>query len=44
MQKSKRRVTDAKRKAWERQLGELPPGFHTWTDNDGTEWIWRLPQ
>jgi hypothetical protein len=44
IKKSKRRVTDAKRKAWERQLGDLPLGFHTWTDNDGTEWIWRLPQ
>jgi hypothetical protein len=41
---SKRRVTDAKRKAWERQLADLPIGFHTWTENDGAEWIWRLPQ
>ena len=44
IKKSKRRVTDAKRKAWERQLEDLPLGFHTWTHNDGTEWIWRLPQ
>jgi hypothetical protein len=44
IKKSKRRVTDTKRKAWERQLQDLPLGFHTWTDGDGTEWIWRLPQ
>jgi AAA domain len=41
---SRRRVADANRKAWQRQLENLPSGFHTATAPDGTEWIWRLPQ
>jgi hypothetical protein len=44
IKRSKRRVADANRKAWQRQLGNLPLGFYTETAPDGTEWIWRLPQ
>jgi hypothetical protein len=41
---SKRRVADANRKAWQRQLENLAPDFYTETALDRIEWIWRLPQ